>query len=49
MSLVAPVKQLHTVLDLEDAFFRFPSAEVSLQFFGIKWTDLESGDIQPLN
>jgi hypothetical protein len=34
---------VHTVLDLKDAFFSLPLAEVSQPIFAFEWTDLEEG------
>jgi FMN phosphatase YigB (HAD superfamily) len=34
---------VYTILDLKDAFFSLPLAEVSQPIFAFEWTDLEEG------
>lgn len=44
LSLLAPAKQLYTVLDLKDAFFSsIPLARQSQTLFVFKWTNLGTG------
>jgi hypothetical protein len=43
LSLLPPSHQVYTVLDLKDAFFSLPLAEVSQPIFAFEWTDPEEG------
>jgi hypothetical protein len=43
LSLLPSSHQVYTVLDLKDAFFSLPLAEVSQPTFALEWTDLEEG------
>jgi hypothetical protein len=43
LSLLPPSHQVYTVLDLKDAFFSLPLAEVSQPIFALEWTDPEEG------
>jgi hypothetical protein len=43
LSLLPPSHQVYTILDLKDAFFSLPVAEVSQPIFAFEWTDPEEG------
>ena len=41
MNLILAGKQVYTILDLKDAFFSLPLAEVNQPIFVCKWADKE--------
>jgi hypothetical protein len=43
LSLLPPSHQVYTILDLKDALFSLPLAEVSQPIFAFEWTDPEEG------
>jgi hypothetical protein len=48
LSLLPPSHQVYTVLDLKDAFFSLPLAEVSQPIFAFEWID-QGGIFWPIN